>query len=63
MKDSQHRKTLVRALKDNGFELVRSRKHGSWKHPDGRAVVVGGHMNDRNLVKSIAKQAQIKIQL
>ena len=55
-----YQKLLERALKDAKWQLKRqpSGSHAVWQSPDGtRTVPVPHRVYDRNMAKSIAKQA------
>lgn len=66
MRDRTPRTRAISALTEAGFEVVRKnndRKHMKLRHADGRLAVIGFNVCDRNLLKSILKQARVEAKL
>jgi hypothetical protein len=57
-------RTIIRHLKDAGFELVRHGKHATWQKPDGRhGVAISKNIRDKNLARTLLRSVGIEAKL
>lgn len=63
MSGALHR-TIVRHLRDAGFELCRTGKHATYKSADNqRGVSISKNIRDKNLARSLLRSVGIQARL
>ena len=54
-------KKIIKAVEKDGWYLIRDNGHKQYKHPIKKGKVTIPHVITKNIVKSVAKQAGLKL--